>query len=115
MSSNESRKYNTYLVEIIQMLNQLILVPGGDDPTNYLKLKCLSFVRLRFKSHRLATSIVSELRDTNDREGSRYLVRLLNISQMRDSGIRITFNNIEQVYDRYLRSGLRGAKLLPLV
>ena len=86
---------------------------GGDDPEQIILNPENALVPYDYGSSQassLATSIVSELRDTNDREGSRYLVRLLQyIANATDSGIRITFNNIEQVYDRYLRSGLRGA------
>ena len=86
---------------------------GGDDPEQIILNPENALVPYDYGSSQassLATSIVSELRDTDDREGSRYLVRLLQyIANATDSGIRITFNNIEQVYDRYLRSGLRGA------
>ena len=86
---------------------------GGDDPEQIILNPENALVPYDYGSSQassLATSIVSELRETNDREGSRYLVRLLQyIANATDSGIRITFNNIEQVYDRYLRSGLRGA------
>ena len=86
---------------------------GGDDPQQIILNPENALVPYDYGSSQassLATSIVSELRDTNDREGSRYLVRLLQyIANATNSGITITFNNIEQVYDRYLRSGIRGA------
>jgi len=86
---------------------------GGDDPEQIILNPENALVPYEYGSSQassLATSIVSELRDTNDVKGSGYLVRLLQyIANATDSGIRITFDNIEQVYDRYLRSGIRGA------
>ena len=86
---------------------------GGEDSQNIIinpENALVPYSDGSSQASSLASSIVSELRDTNDREGSRYLVRLLqHIANATDSGITITFNNIETVYNRYISSGVRGA------
>jgi hypothetical protein len=85
---------------------------GGDDEEQILlnPENALVYNYNSSQASSLATSIVSELRNSNDVEGSRYLVRLLQyIANSTDSGITIVSNNIEYVYNRYIRSGARGA------